>query len=125
LITPVIRDADQKGLEQIAAEARELAERARKRSLKPEEYAGGSITVSNLGMFGVDSFTAVINPPQAAIVAVGAVIEKPVVRDGQVVIRKMMSATLSGDHRVIDGASGAEYLRELRGLLEHPLRLLF
>jgi pyruvate dehydrogenase E2 component (dihydrolipoamide acetyltransferase) len=125
LITPVVRDADQKGLEQIAAEVRELADRARKRSLKPEEYAGGSITVSNLGMFGIDSFLAVINPPQAAIVAVGAVSQKAVVRDGQIVARKMMSATLSGDHRVIDGATGAEYLRELRALLEHPLRLLF
>ncbi|HEX4621959.1 MAG TPA: dihydrolipoamide acetyltransferase family protein, partial [Myxococcaceae bacterium] len=125
LITPVIRDADQKGLEEIAAEVRELAERARKRALKPDEYAGGSITVSNLGMFGIDSFVAIINAPQSAIVAVGAVTEKPVVRDGQVVVRKMMSVTLSGDHRIIDGATGAEYLRELRALLEHPLRLLF
>jgi pyruvate dehydrogenase E2 component (dihydrolipoamide acetyltransferase) len=125
LITPVIRDADQKGLEAIAAEARELAERARKRALKPAEYSGGSITVSNLGMYGIDNFVAIINAPQSAIVAVGVVADKPVVRDGQVVIRKMMSATLSGDHRIIDGATGAEYLKELRALLEHPLRLLF
>jgi pyruvate dehydrogenase E2 component (dihydrolipoamide acetyltransferase) len=125
LITPIILDADQKGLAAISAEARDLAERARKRALKPQEYTGGSITISNLGMFGVDSFVAVINPPQAAIVAVGQVAEKAVVRNGQVVIRKIMTATLSGDHRIIDGALGAEYLRELKGLLEHPMRLLF
>jgi len=124
LITPIVRDADLKGLAAIAAEARELAERARKRSLKPEEYTGGSITVSNLGMFGIDWFIAVINPPQAAIVAVGAVSERPVVRDGQVSVRRMMSATLSGDHRIIDGALGAQYLGELKALLEHPMRLL-
>jgi len=125
LITPVIRDADVKGLSALAAEARDLAARARKRSLRHEEYTGGSITVSNLGMFGIDWFVAVINPPQAAIVAVGAVTERPVVRDGQVVARQMMSATLSGDHRIIDGALGAQYLRELKALLEHPMRLLF
>src|SRR5215470_596091 len=125
LITPVIRDADQKSLGTIAAEARELAERARRKALKPEEYAGGSITVSNLGMFGVDSFIAVINPPQASIVAVGAVAEKAVIRDGKVVARKMMSATFSGDHRIVDGALGAQYLQELKALLEQPTRLLF
>ncbi len=125
LITPVVRDADQKSLSQISQETRELAERARKRALKPAEYAGGSITVSNLGMFGIDSFVAVINPPQAAILAVGTVAEKAVVRDGQLVARPMMSVTLSGDHRVIDGALGAQYLKELKGLLEHPMRLLF
>ncbi|MGQ0506492.1 MAG: dihydrolipoamide acetyltransferase family protein, partial [Myxococcaceae bacterium] len=125
LITPVVRDADQKTLSQISQETRELAERARKRALKPAEYAGGSITVSNLGMFGIDSFIAVINPPQAAILAVGAVTEKPVVKDGGVVVRPVMSITLSGDHRVIDGAVGARYLKELKALLEHPMRLLF
>jgi pyruvate dehydrogenase E2 component (dihydrolipoamide acetyltransferase) len=125
LITPIIRDADKKGLSAISAEARDLAERARKRGLKPEEYTGGSLTVSNLGMYGIDSFIAVINPPQAAILAVGAVADKPVVREGQVVVRKILSVTLSGDHRVIDGAIGAEYLRELKALLEHPMRLLF
>ncbi|MGA9524759.1 MAG: dihydrolipoamide acetyltransferase family protein, partial [Myxococcaceae bacterium] len=125
LITPVIRDADQKGLAQISAESREMAERARNRKLKPEEYTGGSITLSNLGMYGIDEFIAVINPPQAAIIAVGAVADKVVVRDGQMVVRKMMSATLSGDHRVIDGATGAVYLKEMKELLEHPLRLLF
>jgi pyruvate dehydrogenase E2 component (dihydrolipoamide acetyltransferase) len=125
LITPVIRDADQKGLSAISSEARDLAERARKRSLKPAEYTGGSLTVSNLGMYGIDAFIAVINPPQAAILAVGAVADKAVVRDGQLVARKLMTVTLSGDHRVIDGAIGAEYLRELKNLLEHPMRLLF
>jgi len=125
LITPVIRDADQKSLGTIAAEARELAERARRKALKPEEYSGGSITISNLGMFGVDSFIAVINPPQASIVAVGAVMEKAVVREGKVVARKMMSATFSGDHRIVDGALGAQYLQELKALLEQPTTLLF
>ncbi len=125
LITPVVRDADQKGLAQISAESRDLAERARRKALKPAEYTGGSITVSNLGMFGIDSFVAVINPPQSAILAVGAVTEKPVARNGQLVVRQMMSITLSGDHRVIDGALGAQYLKELKALLEHPMRLLF
>ncbi|QRN94267.1 pyruvate dehydrogenase complex dihydrolipoamide acetyltransferase [Archangium violaceum] len=125
LITPIIRDADKKGLSAISAEARDLAERARKRALKPDEYTGGSLTVSNLGMYGIDSFIAVINPPQAAILAVGSVSDKVVVRDGQMVVRKLMTVTLSGDHRVIDGAIGAEYLRELKNLLEHPMRLLF
>ena len=125
LITPVIRDADQKSLGTIGAESRELAERARRKALKPEEYSGGSITVSNLGMFGVDSFIAVINPPQASIVAVGAVAEKAVVREGKVVVRKTMSATFSGDHRIVDGALGAQYLQELKALLEQPTKLLF
>jgi len=125
LITPVIRDADQKSLGTIAAEARELAERARRKALKPEEYSGGSITVSNLGMFGVDTFIAVINPPQASIIAVGSVADRAVVRDGKVVVRKTMSATFSGDHRVVDGALGAQYLQELKAVLEQPDRLLF
>jgi pyruvate dehydrogenase E2 component (dihydrolipoamide acetyltransferase) len=125
LITPVIRDADIKTLGTISGESRELAERARRKALKPEEYSGGSITVSNLGMFGVDSFIAVINPPQASIVAVGAVAERAVVREGKVVVRKTMSATFSGDHRIVDGALGAQYLQELKALLEQPTRLLF
>lgn len=125
LITPIVKDADQKGLADIASEIRELAERAKKKALKPEEYTGGSITVSNLGMFGIDTFIAVINPPQAAILAIGKVEPKVVVRGGQMVIRQMMSVTLSGDHRVIDGAVGAQFLSELRALLEHPLRLVF
>ena len=124
LITPIIRDADEKSLGAIAAESKELAERARRKALKPEEYTGGSVTVSNLGMFGVDSFIAVINPPQASILAVGAVADRVVARDGQPVVRKCMSVTFSGDHRVVDGALGAQYLQELKVLLEHPVRLL-
>jgi pyruvate dehydrogenase E2 component (dihydrolipoamide acetyltransferase) len=125
LITPIVKDADVKGVAEVAQEIRELADRAKKKALKPDEYTGGSITVSNLGMFGIDSFIAVLNPPQAAILAVGKVEPKVVVRDGQMVIRQMMSITLSGDHRVIDGAVGAQYLQVLRDFLEHPLRLLF
>lgn len=124
LITPIVRDADQKGLAEIATEIRELAERAKRKVLKPEEYTGGSITVSNLGMFGIDTFIAVLNPP-AAILAIGKVEPKVVVRKDQMVIRQMMSVSLSGDHRVIDGAVGAQFLAELRTLLEHPLRLVF
>jgi pyruvate dehydrogenase E2 component (dihydrolipoamide acetyltransferase) len=125
LITPIVKDADQKGLAEIAGEVRELADRAKKKALKPDEYTGGSITVSNLGMFGVDSFIAVINPPQASILAVGKVEPKVVVRDGQMVIRQMMSMTFSGDHRVVDGAVGAQFLKIVRELLEQPMRLLF
>lgn len=125
LITPIVKDADQKGLVEIAAEVRDLAERAKKKALKPDEYTGGSITISNLGMFGIDSFIAVINPPQASILAVGKVEPKVVVRDGQMVIRQMMSMTFSGDHRVVDGAVGAQFLQIVRDLLEHPMRLLF
>ena len=124
LITPVIRDADAKSLSAIAAEAKELAERARRKALKPEEYTGGSVTVSNLGMYGVDSFIAVINPPQASILAVGAVGDRVVARSGQPVVRKTMSITFSGDHRIVDGALGAQYLQEVKALLEHPVRLL-
>jgi pyruvate dehydrogenase E2 component (dihydrolipoamide acetyltransferase) len=125
LITPIVKDADQKGLAEIAAEVRELADRAKRKALKPDEYTGGSITVSNLGMFGIDSFIAVINPPQASILAVGKVEPKVVVRDGQMVIRQMMSMTFSGDHRVVDGAVGAQFLKIVRELLEQPMRLLF
>jgi pyruvate dehydrogenase E2 component (dihydrolipoamide acetyltransferase) len=125
LITPVIRDADSKTLAAIASEAKQLAERARRKALKPEEYTGGSVTVSNLGMYGVDSFIAVINPPQASILAVGAVADRVVARDRQPVVRKVMTMTFSGDHRVVDGALGAQYLQEVKALLEHPVRLLF
>jgi pyruvate dehydrogenase E2 component (dihydrolipoamide acetyltransferase) len=125
LITPIVKDADQKGLAEIGQEVRDLAERAKKKALRPEEYTGGSITVSNLGMFGIDSFIAVINPPQASILAVGKVEPKVVVRDGQMVIRQMMSMTFSGDHRVVDGAVGAQFLQIVRELLEQPVRLLF
>jgi pyruvate dehydrogenase E2 component (dihydrolipoamide acetyltransferase) len=125
LITPVIFDANEKGLADIAAEARELAGRARERRLKPEEYTGSTFSVSNLGMFGIDQFTAIINPPEAGILAIGAVEEKPVVIDGDLVIRKRLRVTMSCDHRVIDGATGAKFLQTLRRLIENPLMLVF
>jgi pyruvate dehydrogenase E2 component (dihydrolipoamide acetyltransferase) len=124
LITPVIFDAHQKGLSQISKEARELAGRARERKLQPHEFTGSTLSVSNLGMFGIDQFTAIINPPEAAILAIGAVEDKPVVQDGQVVVRKRMRITMSCDHRVIDGALGAQFLQTLRRLLENPLMLV-
>jgi pyruvate dehydrogenase E2 component (dihydrolipoamide acetyltransferase) len=124
LITPVVRAADQKSLSQIAAEVRELAERARSRRLKPEEYTGATFSISNLGMFGIDEFTAVINPPEGSILAVGAMSPKPVVRDNEIVIRQMMRVTMSCDHRVIDGATGAKFLQTFKKILENPLYLV-
>jgi pyruvate dehydrogenase E2 component (dihydrolipoamide acetyltransferase) len=121
LITPVIRAANTKSVGQIS---RELAERARARRLKPEEYTGATFSVSNLGMFGIDEFTAVINPPEAAILAVGAMQPKPVVRDGEVVVRQLMRVTMSCDHRVVDGATGAKFLQTFKKILENPLYLL-
>ena len=124
LITPIVRSADQKSLSQIASEVRELAERARSRKLMPEEYTGATFSISNLGMLGIDEFTAVINPPEAAILAVGAATPKPVVRDGQVVVRQMMRVTMSCDHRVIDGATGARFLQTFKRTLENPLLMI-
>jgi pyruvate dehydrogenase E2 component (dihydrolipoamide acetyltransferase) len=124
LITPVIFDADRKRLSEISAEARELAKRARERKLRPEEFTGSTFSVSNLGMFGIDQFTAIINPPETAILAVGAVEDKPVVVGGAVEVRKRMRVTLSCDHRVIDGALGARFLQTLRRLIENPLMLV-
>jgi pyruvate dehydrogenase E2 component (dihydrolipoamide acetyltransferase) len=124
LITPVVRAADQKSLSQIAAEVRELAERARTKRLKPEEYTGATFSISNLGMFGIDEFTAVINPPEGAILAVGAMTPKPVVRDNEIVVRQMMRVTMSCDHRVIDGATGAKFLQTFKKILENPLYLV-
>ncbi|MEN3329985.1 MAG: hypothetical protein V7638_4792 [Acidobacteriota bacterium] len=124
LITPVVRAADQKLLSQIAAEVRELAERARSKRLKPEEYTGATFSVSNLGMFGIDEFTAVINPPEGAILAIGAMSAKPVVRENEIVIRQMMRVTMSCDHRVIDGATGAKFLQTFKKILENPLYLV-
>ena len=119
-----MRGANSKSVGQISREVRELAERARNRKLKPEEYTGATFSISNLGMLGIDEFTAVINPPEAAILAVGAMTPKPVVRDGQVLVRQMMRVTMSCDHRVIDGATGAKFLQTLRKILENPLYLL-
>jgi pyruvate dehydrogenase E2 component (dihydrolipoamide acetyltransferase) len=123
LITPVVRSADLKSLIEIAAEVRELAGRARARKLKPEEYMGATFSISNLGMFGIDEFTAVINPPEAAILAIGAMSPKPVVRDGEIEIHQMMRATMSCDHRAVDGAVGAQFLQTFKQILENPLYL--
>jgi pyruvate dehydrogenase E2 component (dihydrolipoamide acetyltransferase) len=124
LVVPVIRDADRKSVSAIGAETRELAGRAREQRLTPQEMSGGTFTVSNLGMFGVDAFTAVINPPEAAILAVGATRKDVVFRDGEVVPRDRMTVTLSIDHRACDGATGAAFLGELVELLENPLRIV-
>src|SRR5207253_7133440 len=123
LITPVVRAADVKSLFDIATEVRELAERARARKLKPEAYTCASFSISNLGMFGIDEFTAVINPPEGAILAIGAMAPKPVARDNQIVIRQTMRVTMSCDHRVVDGAIGAEFLQTFKKILENPLYL--
>lgn len=124
LITPVLFDADRLQLWEISTRARELAKRARERKLTPEEYTGATFTVSNLGMFGIDQFTAIINPPEAGILAVGGVEAKAVVIDGNVEIRQRMRVTMSCDHRAIDGATGAKFLQTLRGLVENPLSLV-
>ncbi|NIN72446.1 MAG: pyruvate dehydrogenase complex dihydrolipoamide acetyltransferase [Gemmatimonadetes bacterium] len=124
LITPVLRDAAAKGLRQISAESRELIARARERKLAPEDYQGATFTISNLGMYGIDEFTAIINPPAATILAVGATQEKPVAVDGAVEIRPRMRVTLSCDHRAVDGAMGAEFLATFAEMLENPLRLV-
>jgi len=124
LITPIVRAADQKSLSQIASEVRDLAGRARNRKLKPEEFMGATFSISNLGMFGIDEFTAVINPPEGAILAIGAMAPKPVVRDDEIVIRQMMRVTMSCDHRVIDGATGAKFLQTFKKILENPLFLI-
>ena len=124
LITPVIRSADQKSLSEIASEVREFADRARTRRLRPEEYTGATFSISNLGMFGIDEFTAVINPPEGAILAVGAMTPKPVVRENEIVIRQVMRVTMSCDHRVVDGATGAKFLQTFKKILENPLYLV-
>ena len=124
LITPIIKDADKKGLGQISAETKDLATRAREGKLKPEEYQGGTFTVSNLGMYGISHFSAIINPPQACILAVGAGEQRPVVKDGALAIATMMTCTLAVDHRVVDGALGAEYLAVFKALIEDPIGMM-
>jgi pyruvate dehydrogenase E2 component (dihydrolipoamide acetyltransferase) len=124
LITPVVRDCDNKSLSGISTEVRELAERARARKLLPEEYTGAGFSISNLGMFGVDQFTAIISPPEAAILAVGGVEEAPVVTEGKIVIGKRMKMTMSNDHRIVDGAVSAQFLASVKAILEHPMRML-
>jgi pyruvate dehydrogenase E2 component (dihydrolipoamide acetyltransferase) len=124
LVTPVIKQAQTKSLLQISREVKDFAVRAKDKKLKPSEFDGGTLTVSNLGAFGIDSFDAIVNPPQAAILSVGAVIEKPVVKGGQIVPGMRMNLGLSCDHRVVDGAVGAKYLAELKKLLESPALML-
>jgi pyruvate dehydrogenase E2 component (dihydrolipoamide acetyltransferase) len=123
LVVPTIFDADQKGLTVIAAEARTLAGRVRDQTITPPELSGATFTVSNLGMYGVSNFHAVINSPQAAILAVGAITETPVVRDGELATGRLMGVTLACDHRILYGADGAEFLARVRSLLEEPLGL--
>jgi pyruvate dehydrogenase E2 component (dihydrolipoamide acetyltransferase) len=125
LITPVIRYTDQKGLREIAAETQDLANRARERRLRPEEYTGGTFSVSNLGMLDIDEFTAVINPPEAGILAVGRIVQKPVAHEGTIALRRRLRLTMSCDHRVIDGATGAQFLKTLKQMLENPLALVW
>ena len=124
LITPVVRDAHAKGLAQIGSEVREMAGRAREKKLQPHEYTGSTFSISNLGMFGIEEFTAVINPPEAGILAVGAVEERAVAVKGQVVVQPRMRITMSCDHRVIDGAQGARFLATLKSFLEEPAAIL-
>lgn len=124
LITPVIRNTDQKTLSEISAETKELAKRAREGKLKPEEFTNGTFTVSNLGMYDIENFAAIINPPEGAILAVGSIVEKPVVENGQVVTGHTMKVTLSCDHRVVDGAVGAQFLQSFKKIMENPLLLV-
>jgi pyruvate dehydrogenase E2 component (dihydrolipoamide acetyltransferase) len=124
LLVPVVRFADQKGLAQISGEVKEYGQKAKDKKLQPSDWEGNTFTISNLGMFGIEEFTAIINPPDACILAVGGIREIPVIKNGQVVPGHMMKVTLSCDHRVVDGATGAAFLQTLKGMLEEPVRLL-
>ncbi len=124
LLVPVVRFADNKPLSQIASEVKVYAGKAKEKKLQPSDWEGNTFTISNLGMFGIEAFTAIINPPDACILAVGAIRETPVVKNGQLAVGQMMKVTLSCDHRAVDGASGAEFLQSLKGLLEAPVRML-
>ncbi len=124
LLVPVVKAADQKSLSQINTEVKALAEKAKSRKLSPDEMTGNTFTISNLGMFGIEEFTAIINPPDSCILAVSGIHQKPVVRDGQIVVGNTMKVTLSCDHRVVDGATGAAFLNTLKGILEEPMRML-
>ena len=124
LITPVVRGANLKGLAEISAEVKDLADKAKSRKLQPEQYTGATFSISNLGMMGIKEFTAIINPPEAAIIAIGGADPTPVVRDGQIVVRSMMSVTMSCDHRVVDGATGARFLQAFKQMLETPAMML-
>ncbi len=124
LITPIIKNADQKTVQAISIESKQLAKKARGGKLQPEEFQGGSFSISNLGMFGIDNFAAIVNPPQSCILAVARAVEKPIVEHGQIKIASMMNVTLSSDHRSVDGAVGAEFLKALRRYIEHPILML-
>lgn len=124
LVVPVIRFADSKGLATISQESKDLALRARERKLQPADWQGNTFTVSNLGMFGIEEFTAIINPPDSCIMAIGAIQEKPIVKDGEIVPGRLMKVTLSCDHRVVDGASGAAFLKTFKQIMEDPMRIL-
>jgi pyruvate dehydrogenase E2 component (dihydrolipoamide acetyltransferase) len=124
LIVPVVKFADQKSLSQIAVEAKELADKAKAKKLQPQEFTGNTFTISNLGMMDIDEFTAIINPPDSCILAVGKIVPTPVVEDNQVVIRQLLKLTLSCDHRVVDGAVGARFLQTLKAHLENPVTML-
>ena len=124
LLVPVIRHADMKTMSQINAEVKAMAIKAKDRKLQPEEMQGNTFTISNLGMFDIEEFTAIINPPDSCILAVGSIIQKPIVKNGEIVVGNMMRVTLSCDHRVVDGATGAKFLQTLKGVLEDPIRLL-
>jgi pyruvate dehydrogenase E2 component (dihydrolipoamide acetyltransferase) len=124
LLVPVVRQADMKSLSQIATEVKEFAQKAKDKKLQPQDWEGNTFTISNLGMFGIDDFTAIINPPDACILAIGAIQQVPVVKDGQIRIGNVMKVTMSCDHRVVDGATGSAFLQTLKSLLEEPLRML-
>jgi len=124
LLVPVINNADQKSMSYINQEVRTLAGKAKEKKLQPAEMSGNTFTISNLGMFGIEEFTAIINSPDSCILAVGSIVEKPVVKNGQIVVGNIMKVTLSCDHRVVDGASGAQFLQTLRAMLENPVRML-
>lgn len=124
LVTPVVKQAQTKSLFQISKEVKDMAARARDKKLRPDEFDGGTVTVSNLGSYGIDSFDAIVNPPQAAIISVGGIIDKPIVKNGEIVPGKMMNIGLSCDHRVVDGAVGAQFLSEIKKLLENPALML-
>lgn len=124
LITPIVKNADQKTIPAISIEMKQLAKKAKEGKLQPEEFQGGSFSISNLGMFGIDNFSAIVNPPQSCILAVARAVEKPVVEHGQIKIAHMMNVTLSSDHRSVDGAVGAEFLKALRRYIEHPILMV-
>lgn len=124
LLVPVVRHADRKSLSQINTEVKELAGKAKDRKLHPDEMSGNTFTISNLGMFGIEEFTAIINPPDACILAVGTIVAKPIVKEGEMVIGNMMKVTLSCDHRVVDGATGAKFLQTFKAIMEDPIRLM-